>query len=540
VVDGRWRIQRRLGTWSLGTVYSAVHRILDRPVELYVLRSEFCEDIEPLGRFMAKARDVAKLGHPAVLATFDSGWIDDEWFFYVNEPAVTASCRELLDDSGRLPWPRVWGLAVQLIDILETFHRQDILHCALEPANILVGREGEQDVVRIRNFGTNEFIDAILDSPTILGEGGDLFGSPAYLAPERARRLPPTQQTDVYGVAACIYELLTGSPPFEGQNFQQIVSRVRTDSPPAASDIAPDNVPGAVDEFLRRGLASSPSQRFHNMSELAAALRALPPTLPPKEPAAGAPARTVADRDTPVVTHQGTENDVRPNLVAVGPSPLPGASKKNPLRQTLLAPHTERGAANNLRRTQLAPDGQFMGLSATNTPAPLTAPVVNVAPPKSRTPLIVGGVIAAGLLMAVAIIAVGGRTQGQSQSPDITVAKQTVAPQPQPEPVARPEAQAEPEPPIDPADLPPALQGPEIRRGFKSAEQTIATDCGRHPGTNVEIVAKISGRGRVVSAEPAKGHDSALSRCVIEAVTHGARFAPFAKSSDTFRWTYRL
>ncbi|MGJ7439520.1 protein kinase domain-containing protein [Aquipuribacter sp. MA13-6] len=368
VLAGRYRLLDQVAVGAMGEVWRAHDDRLDRDVAVKVLRPELADDDGFLDRFRTEARHAASVRHPHVAAVHDYG----------EDPAVltggTATAYLVMDllqgrplnavlaESGPLPAQEVAGLLAQVADALAAAHRIGLVHRDVKPANLVVSRHPSQeqtgpgqpgagateagrrpDDVTVTDFGIARAADAVPVTRT-----GLVMGTAEYLSPEQARGERATTASDVYSLGVVAYELLTGQPPFTGDNPAEVArAHVQDPLPPL-----PGTVPDAMRTTVSRCLAKSPGAR-PDVETLATRLRAIAEGVEPAAdlPAPEAEAAGVAaptgggprpsapavprTREIPVVGHP-TAQDARPRARPAATRVTP-SRRRRPLRAPLVA-----------------------------------------------------------------------------------------------------------------------------------------------------------------------------------------------------------
>jgi serine/threonine-protein kinase len=268
----RYRVERPLGRGGMARVDLARDVELDRLVAVKVLADSLAGDAELRERFVREGRLAARLAHPNVVAVLDAGEVDGLPFI-VMEYVDGETLADVVRREDALPCDRAVGLAVQALDGLEHAHAAGLVHRDVKPGNLLLRRDGQ---LKIGDFGIARALEQ-----SGLTEAGTILGTAAYLAPEQARGEDVGQAADVYGLAAVLYELLTGRPPRQVSSLGELADAVEAPITPVR-DLAPD-VPEPVEEAVMSGLAARPDAR-PTAAELRGAL-ALPEAPTASEPA---------------------------------------------------------------------------------------------------------------------------------------------------------------------------------------------------------------------------------------------------------------
>ena len=295
-LQDRYRIERELGRGGMATVYLALDLRHDRPVALKVLHPGLAN----LGddRFQREIRLAARLQHPHILTVYDSGEATGRLWFTM--PYVEGeSLRGRLARERQLPVEDAVRIAREAAQALQYAHEQGVVHRDIKPENLLLTRDGN---TLVADFGIAR---AVSGGDSRLTETGLAIGTPAYMSPEQAAGDPTLDaRSDIYSLAAVLYEMLAGEPPYTGATTQAILARRLTEPAPSVRAVRP-NVSEGVDQAIRKALAAVPADRFSSAAQFGQALggsgTAPAPTVvtgaEPTRPAPPtAPAATTADR----------------------------------------------------------------------------------------------------------------------------------------------------------------------------------------------------------------------------------------------------
>ena len=251
---GRYRIERELGRGGMATVYLAHDLKHDRSVALKVLRPELAA-VLGAERFLREIAVTARLDHPHILTLIDSGEADG-FLFYVVPYVRGESLREKLTREKQLPIEQALQITQQVAGALDYAHRQGVIHRDIKPENILL-HEGE---AMVADFGIA--LAVTQGGGDRLTESGLRVGTPAYMSPEQATGDgQPDARSDVYSLAAVLYEMLAGEPPHTGPTAQAIIAKLLTE-PPTRLGVVRRDVSSVIDAALARALAKLPAERF--------------------------------------------------------------------------------------------------------------------------------------------------------------------------------------------------------------------------------------------------------------------------------------
>jgi eukaryotic-like serine/threonine-protein kinase len=263
VIDGKYRLERVLGEGGMGSVWCAHHLQLDLPVAIKLLRSG-PDNVTLSERLKLEARASAQLVHPAIVRVFDVDTSEHGEPFIVMELLGGENLADLLD-RGRLSCVSAVQLLLPIAEALALAHAKGIVHRDLKPPNVFLAQEGERMQPKLLDFGI-----AKLTSPQHSGsltDTGVSVGSPDYMSPEQARGSRDIDhRADIWSFSVVLYEAVTGSTPFEGDNYNALMRAIVEDEPaPLPID---DNLDQGLADLISWGLAKDRSQRPGSIQEL--------------------------------------------------------------------------------------------------------------------------------------------------------------------------------------------------------------------------------------------------------------------------------
>jgi len=273
-----YRIVRMLGRGSMGEVYLAHDRVLDRPIAI-----KFIGRLDPTARerFLVEARATARIQHPNVMAIFRTGEVDGHPYI-VSEYIPGGSLEQF---ALPIAWLEALGLAVGLARGLAAAHRQGVLHRDIKLANALLDADG---TIKLVDFGLAKLLaEAVSDGPGAALEqdpvvsldataAGTLLGTPNFMAPELWRAEPASCGSDVYALGVLLSMLCLGRAPLDAETWFELGERVQREEPPPLAL----RVPGIDPQFaaiIDRCVRRSPDERYTSGEEVRAALEALVP-----------------------------------------------------------------------------------------------------------------------------------------------------------------------------------------------------------------------------------------------------------------------
>jgi len=261
VVDGRYRVLRRLGTGGMADVWLAEDTHLQRQVALKVLHRRFAQDREFTERFRREAESAAGLQHPNIVSVFDRG--EFEGTYYIAMQYIEGPTLKQLIDRGLKPEEAVAEIR-QVLEAARFAHRNGIVHRDLKPQNVIVDGEGKSVVTDfgIARAGVSE-----------ITQTGSVMGTPHYLSPEQAQGFEVTAVSDLYSIGVILYEALTGRVPFEADSAVAVAMKQVSQTPQRPSSIN-HLVSPALDAVVMRALEKEPGERFQSADAFIAALDA--------------------------------------------------------------------------------------------------------------------------------------------------------------------------------------------------------------------------------------------------------------------------
>ena len=224
-MGGTYLIQQKIASGGMGDVYKAIHRKLESPVALKIVRRELLGHAAMVHRFQQEARAASKLRHPNLVAVTDFGQADDGTLFMVMEYVTGKSLARVIAEDAPLPERRVVHIGAQILAALTTAHANDILHRDLKPENVMIeSRRDAPDWVKVLDFGILKLL-AVGAAASTLTQAGLVCGTPGYMSPEQLRGDELDPRSDVFSVGVVLYEMLTLKLPFEVQTPMEMLHR---------------------------------------------------------------------------------------------------------------------------------------------------------------------------------------------------------------------------------------------------------------------------------------------------------------------------
>ncbi|MEM9194026.1 MAG: serine/threonine-protein kinase [Myxococcota bacterium] len=354
---------------AMGRVYEARGSTGDK-VALKVLHREVVKDTVAVERFKREYETAEELEHPYIVRVLDFGETPDRSWYLAMEFLEGEELGEALRRDGALPLPRVLRVLCQAAVALDFAHGFGVIHRDLKPDNIFLCRTDAGDEVRLLDFGT---VKLQMETGPKLTAFGTTIGSPYYMSPEQAMgKLDVDQRTDVFAVAAILFEMLTGKIAFHGQNIAEILMKVVNEAAPIPSMVDP-SLDAALDAVIDRGLRKEKEERYGSVGELANATLA-------------------------AVGLSGTAEDWAKKSIGEIAMGLNDVLRSDPARQ---AAHAQGPAPAAPTPEPAAPP------TANSAPWPEEAPssgqqsAAGISAPSLSGPLVVGGLVVIGLVLAL-------------------------------------------------------------------------------------------------------------------------------------------
>jgi serine/threonine protein kinase len=268
VLDGRYRLVRKIGEGGMGEVYAAEHMHIEKRFAIKLLRPEIVSNPEAVTRFRQEARSASSIGHRNIIAIEDFGQLADGRIYMCMELLNGAALNDMITQP--MGVDRLLNILIQTGHGLAAAHAKGIIHRDMKPENVFVtiGPNGE-DVPKLLDFGIAKVSGN--DAQNHLTRTGTIFGTPFYMAPEQALGNPVDARTDVYAVGVIMYECFAGSLPFQGESFMGILTQhITMDAEPVAQRAAKAgrSLPPGLADVITCCLQKHPAQRFATMDDL--------------------------------------------------------------------------------------------------------------------------------------------------------------------------------------------------------------------------------------------------------------------------------
>ena len=255
----RYRVIREIGRGGMANVYLAEDTYLDnRQVAIKILRSNFENDSLAIASFQREAYAMAELNHPNIVGISDVGDADDQQYI-VMEYIDGLTLKQYINEHAPLANEEAIRIGDEILAAMALAHSSGIIHRDLKPQNILITKDG---TAKVTDFGIAKAL-----SETSLTQTNSMFGSVHYLSPEQARGGNATPQSDLYAIGIIIYEMLTGSIPFDGDSAVTIALKHFQENLPSIIN-QNKNVPQALENVVIKATAKKLSDRYENVTDM--------------------------------------------------------------------------------------------------------------------------------------------------------------------------------------------------------------------------------------------------------------------------------
>src|SRR5690625_1731841 len=259
---GRYRLDAVIARGGMSIVHLATDERLDRHVAVKLLDPTLAGDRAFVDRFTLEARSAARLSDPGIVQVFDQG-VEGDTTFLVMELVPGGTLRELLDERGPMPPYAAAAVLRPLLGALREAHDAGLVHRDIKPENVLISTNG---AVKLADFG---LVRAVAESRAT--SSSVVMGTAAYLSPEQISGADTDPRSDLYSLGVLAYEMLTGEPPFSGDNTIAVAYRRLDTDVPAPSDQS-DSVPEDLDHLILRATRRSREDRYADAGEMLAEL----------------------------------------------------------------------------------------------------------------------------------------------------------------------------------------------------------------------------------------------------------------------------
>jgi serine/threonine protein kinase len=258
LIGGRFRLEERIGSGGMSSVYRAFDPMLERLVAIKLMHRDISTDPDQLERFRREARAVARLNHPHVVTVIDAG--EDEGTPYiVFEYVEGETLKDRIRRHGRLPVAEAVAYAIEIGRALESAHAHRLVHRDVKPQNVLIDPDGR---AKVTDFGIARSLEAQgLTAP------GRVLGTTDYVSPEQALGHEVTEQSDIYSLGIVLYEMLTGEIPFKADTQVAVAMKHVREPLPDVQRRRPE-ISAALAAIVERATAKETSNRYATVTDL--------------------------------------------------------------------------------------------------------------------------------------------------------------------------------------------------------------------------------------------------------------------------------
>lgn len=328
VINDRYEIRQRIGRGGMASVWEADDRVLGRTVAVKILSDRYASDPDFVERFRREASAAAKLSHPNIVAVFDRGEFEGNYYI-VMEYLPGPDLKGIIREQGPLNPRNAVDAALQILAALAAAHKRDVIHRDVKPQNVMVAEDGR---LKVTDFGIARAGDEVE-----MTAAGSVIGTAQYLSPEQARGNDVTTASDCYSVGIVLYEMLTGRVPFDGDTPVAVAMR-QVNEPPVAPRLLVPAIPDDLNDVVMHALEKRPGARYRTAEEFTDALLAVRDRLPASDQRTAilapidTPTRVLPSSPPPRSAETGATRRVAPaerrSVPPPPPPPEPPAKKR--------------------------------------------------------------------------------------------------------------------------------------------------------------------------------------------------------------------
>ncbi|MCP4196521.1 MAG: serine/threonine protein kinase [Proteobacteria bacterium] len=345
IFDRKYKIARLIGEGGMATVYEAEHTTINRKVAVKVMHEDVAAVPGATDRFFLEAQSASSIGHPNIIEIYHVGTEEDGTVFMVEELLMGISLKDLLAREGKLKPRAAVAIILQVLSALAAAHDKGIVHRDIKPDNIFLSIDSRKKrEVKLLDFGVAKVQEDKADGDQGLTRTGTVLGTPKYMSPEQARGLKVDGRTDIWAVGIILYELLSGLQPFDGENYNKVLSDILLETPEPLGRLIP-KLSRTLLHVVEKAMAKDRNHRYTTATAMisdllpsekkieklipATAVKALKDSLAPL-PATTDPTRTLGE----LTPHTGSDQSL-PKMVELEPGYMP---LETPIREVRISP----------------------------------------------------------------------------------------------------------------------------------------------------------------------------------------------------------
>jgi serine/threonine-protein kinase len=275
ILNGQFRIIKKIGTGGMGAVYKAEQPEMNRMVAVKILHAKLKNRKDLVSRFRREARAMSHLTHPNTVKVMMYGELETGELYIVMEYLEGRNMNQIVRREGPLAVERAIPVLIQVCGALQEAHELGIVHRDLKPENIFLTTSGGMtDFAKVLDFGLAKVTERELRPGSImLTQEGMVFGTPEFMSPEQAQGLKLDHRSDIYSLAIILYEALTGKLPFDARSSMEYIQLHVTKPPIPLDQRVPDKTfPAGLGDVLQKALAKEPEGRWDSATAFANAL----------------------------------------------------------------------------------------------------------------------------------------------------------------------------------------------------------------------------------------------------------------------------
>lgn len=257
IFANRYEILKKIDSGGMANIYLARDKKLSRNVALKIMFPQFASDSHFVERFKREAKSMANLSHPYIATVYDWGK-EEEIYYIAMEYLLGENLSQIINKKGIIPPSEVVDISIKICEALEVIHTQGIIHRDIKPSNVLVTEEKD---IKITDFGI------VKDSTPSITQTGSILGTAQYISPEQARGIKISKRSDIYSLGVVMYEMITGDPPFRGDDSLSVALRHIREKPTLPSNII-KNLSKNLETVIMKCLLKNPEDRYSSATQL--------------------------------------------------------------------------------------------------------------------------------------------------------------------------------------------------------------------------------------------------------------------------------